>query len=546
MGSDYVHEKEIGQAVERHDWGEARVIPIIVRPSYWEWALFGKLQALPKDARPITTWVNRDEAWLDVVRGIRKAVENLTSEVGDEHTTQTGDDQGKYLLLRYREGVELAWADGKVDRRELDWLRDLANTIGLSPSTAASIEREVMGDTIEDHLYRQESAAEEEERRNRLDQLYARARRLHQEQEWQAVVDVFAQIHAEDQAYRDTERLLASAREGLEARDLAQRVATLYEEGRRHMDAREWQHASECLEEVQQLKPGYRDTEELLSRIQQELASLLKVEVPDVGGQNVPQASGTLASEGLELGAQNRVSHETIPKGKIIEQRPAAGTKVEAGSLVNITVSSGPQPVPPALAEKWWALALRGLVLVVFGLLISFFNEVPDELFLYGATAMVYGALMMTDGILAIIQAPRGVRRRKLLRVESRISGLAGAATFLVALVGSWLYARSLSNDIIIHTGNIVFYITAFWAICIGTLRMVAAIQLGWEFKIVRLLVISGALLVVFGMLLLAGVWTGWHHNLPLLLGIWPLASGVLLSAFASQARDRERSGTVS
>jgi hypothetical protein len=154
MGSDYVHENEIARAIERHKRSEAHVIPVIVRPADWEWAPFGRLQALPKGARPITTWLNQDEAWLDVVRGIRKAVEKLTSEPSDEPT----DEQEGYVPLRYREGVELAWADEKLDEREVEWLRDLANRIGLSPSTAAGIEYEVMGDTIEALLRRQDPA----------------------------------------------------------------------------------------------------------------------------------------------------------------------------------------------------------------------------------------------------------------------------------------------------------------------------------------------------------------------------------------------------
>jgi len=80
VASDYAYEREMQQAVERHDRGEARVIPIIVQPADWEWAPFGKLQALPKDARPITTWPNQDEAWLDVARGIRKVANQLFVE----------------------------------------------------------------------------------------------------------------------------------------------------------------------------------------------------------------------------------------------------------------------------------------------------------------------------------------------------------------------------------------------------------------------------------------------------------------------------------
>jgi len=83
MASDYVNENEISKAVERHERGEARVIPIIVRPSYWEWTTFGKLQALPKDAKPVTSWPNRDEAWLNVLTGVERAVRELRAERGE-------------------------------------------------------------------------------------------------------------------------------------------------------------------------------------------------------------------------------------------------------------------------------------------------------------------------------------------------------------------------------------------------------------------------------------------------------------------------------
>src|SRR5207249_1735319 len=68
MDSDYCYGKEMQQALERDQRGEARVIPIIVRPVYWKGAPFSKLQALPTDARPITgrKWHDVDEALFDV------------------------------------------------------------------------------------------------------------------------------------------------------------------------------------------------------------------------------------------------------------------------------------------------------------------------------------------------------------------------------------------------------------------------------------------------------------------------------------------------
>ncbi len=68
------------RALERHIAGEARVIPIILRPVEWEGAPFSKLQMLPTDAQPVTSWSDRDAALLNVIKGIRKAVEDLNMQ----------------------------------------------------------------------------------------------------------------------------------------------------------------------------------------------------------------------------------------------------------------------------------------------------------------------------------------------------------------------------------------------------------------------------------------------------------------------------------
>ncbi len=75
IASDYSWDIELKRAMERHEAGEARVIPVILRPTDWSDAPFAKLQALPKDAKPIAMWSDRDEAFLDVAQGLRAAVE---------------------------------------------------------------------------------------------------------------------------------------------------------------------------------------------------------------------------------------------------------------------------------------------------------------------------------------------------------------------------------------------------------------------------------------------------------------------------------------
>ena len=77
LASDYCYDIELKRAMERHELGEARVIPIILRDVDWKGATFGKLQALPKNAKPITSWDNEDEAFTNVAKGIRKAVAQL-------------------------------------------------------------------------------------------------------------------------------------------------------------------------------------------------------------------------------------------------------------------------------------------------------------------------------------------------------------------------------------------------------------------------------------------------------------------------------------
>src|SRR5450755_4665357 len=77
LASDYCYGVEMQRALDRDKAGQARVIPIIVRPCDKKGAPFAHLQALPKDARAITAWNNRDEAWTDVIAGIRRVIEAL-------------------------------------------------------------------------------------------------------------------------------------------------------------------------------------------------------------------------------------------------------------------------------------------------------------------------------------------------------------------------------------------------------------------------------------------------------------------------------------
>src|SRR5437588_8814842 len=77
ISSEYCWSVELKQAIKRHEAGNACVIPIIVRPVNWKKTPFARLQALPKDGKPVSTWSDIDEALLNVAEGIQNAVEDL-------------------------------------------------------------------------------------------------------------------------------------------------------------------------------------------------------------------------------------------------------------------------------------------------------------------------------------------------------------------------------------------------------------------------------------------------------------------------------------
>jgi hypothetical protein len=91
LASRYCYDVEMARALERDEAREARVIPVILRPCDWSHTPIGRLQALPKGGRPVTLWANQDEALLDVAKGIRKVVEQLTrGRVADERDKPPG------------------------------------------------------------------------------------------------------------------------------------------------------------------------------------------------------------------------------------------------------------------------------------------------------------------------------------------------------------------------------------------------------------------------------------------------------------------------
>lgn len=83
IASDYCYDTEMTRALELHGNGKARVVPVILHPCDWQSLPFGRLQALPKDGKPISKYPNLHDAFLEItlaIRGVAKEFETSTAE----------------------------------------------------------------------------------------------------------------------------------------------------------------------------------------------------------------------------------------------------------------------------------------------------------------------------------------------------------------------------------------------------------------------------------------------------------------------------------
>jgi len=102
LASEFIWGTEMKRALAREEAGEARVVPVIVRPCDWHSAPFGKLQAVPKDGVAVThsKWGSEDEAWADVAVRLRDLVETLAKRPATAKVAPgapAGPDPTRYL-----------------------------------------------------------------------------------------------------------------------------------------------------------------------------------------------------------------------------------------------------------------------------------------------------------------------------------------------------------------------------------------------------------------------------------------------------------------
>jgi hypothetical protein len=131
LASDYCYGVEMKRALERHQKGEALVIPILIRPVDCQHAPFAHLQTLPSNTRPLSLWEDKDAALTDVSAHLRYLLEKLPAAAAGEHKTAKSDkDQAvraTVLWQAQRERPALQ-SGSQAEHRSLTRLELLAKT----------------------------------------------------------------------------------------------------------------------------------------------------------------------------------------------------------------------------------------------------------------------------------------------------------------------------------------------------------------------------------------------------------------------------------
>src|SRR5688572_15795224 len=102
LASNYCYEKEMTRAIERHEAGDMRIVPIIAEPCEWLQTPLKKFKAAPKDGTAISDWTNPNTAYLNIAGELRRLVENIENNAGQNVSERAGSSTGsrKYKVKK--------------------------------------------------------------------------------------------------------------------------------------------------------------------------------------------------------------------------------------------------------------------------------------------------------------------------------------------------------------------------------------------------------------------------------------------------------------
>jgi uncharacterized membrane protein HdeD (DUF308 family) len=171
------------------------------------------------------------------------------------------------------------------------------------------------------------------------------------------------------------------------------------------------------------------------------------------------------------------------------------------------------------LVANWWALALRGLAAVLFGLLTFFLPGITLV-----TLVLLFGAYALVDGIFNLIAFFRVASHQWALLIEGVIGIIAGVITFAWPAI----------------TAIVLLYVMAFWAVLTGSFEIIAGIRLRKVITNEWILLVMGVVSFLFGLLILFAPGAG-ALAIVLWIGAYALVFGIFLLALAFRLRWHRR-----
>jgi len=113
LSSNYCYEIEMKMAIELHEAGKIRIIPIIVEPCDWQSSPLARFKAIPRDGKPIAEWQNQNNAFLDIVQELRRIITSDISSFGTQAKTENRVfvqpvEEKRYRLKREFDEIDIA------------------------------------------------------------------------------------------------------------------------------------------------------------------------------------------------------------------------------------------------------------------------------------------------------------------------------------------------------------------------------------------------------------------------------------------------------
>ncbi len=148
LSSDFVRKIEIPRALERHELGVSRVVPVLLRTVSWDHLPLAALQAIPSDERWVTgtgAWNSLDEAITNVAKSVSEIARDLEGTKQERLAAQQRLEEERRAAEQkaaddYRREVAEALSDGRISAIEKETLEDARERLGLDADLAREIE----------------------------------------------------------------------------------------------------------------------------------------------------------------------------------------------------------------------------------------------------------------------------------------------------------------------------------------------------------------------------------------------------------------------